>query len=95
MTTTDMVRCRGLVERTRVLMVEILSNADEDDDDEGEKESEEDYNLDEDGSADAGEDSAASAEKEKLHMDVARIYEFTVVGLEKRMGNQLGSQTSL
>ncbi|KAG5965113.1 hypothetical protein E4U58_002960 [Claviceps cyperi] len=42
MMTTDMVRCRGLVERTRILMVEILSNTDEDDDDE-EEESEEDY----------------------------------------------------
>ncbi|KAG6073762.1 hypothetical protein E4U30_007095 [Claviceps sp. LM220 group G6] len=95
MTTTDMVRCRGLVERTRVLMVEILSNADEDDDNEEEEESEEDYNLDEEGSADAGEDSAANADKEKLHMDVARIYEFTVIGLGERMENQLGGESKV
>ncbi|KAG5913686.1 hypothetical protein E4U61_006612 [Claviceps capensis] len=95
LTTTDMVRCMGLVERTRVLMVEIMSNTQEEDNDEEEEESEEDYNLNEEGSADAAGDSAANAEKEKLHMDVARIYEFTIVGLGERMGNQLGGENKV
>ncbi|KAG6022520.1 hypothetical protein E4U19_004985 [Claviceps sp. Clav32 group G5] len=95
MTTTDMVRCMGLVERTRVLMVDIMSNTVEEGDDEEEDESEEDYNLDEEGSADADDKSAANAEKEKLHMDVARIYEFTIVGLGERMGNQLGGENKV
>ncbi|KAG6138101.1 hypothetical protein E4U38_000648 [Claviceps purpurea] len=86
LTTTDMVRCMSLVERTRVLMVVMEDNYEE------EEKSEEDYNLDDEGSADAAGDSAANAEEEKLHMDVARIYEFTIVGLGERMGNQLGGE---
>ncbi|QPG98230.1 hypothetical protein C2857_007395 [Epichloe festucae Fl1] len=87
MTTTDMVRCRSLVEQTRILMVEILSSADVEEEEEGE----------EGDSTDVGEDSAAEElgwdiDEERLHMDAARIYENTVVQLGERLGDPLGNE---
>ncbi|KAG5979072.1 hypothetical protein E4U55_005597 [Claviceps digitariae] len=102
MTTTDMVRCRSLVEQTRVLMVEILSSTDVDDDDE-----EDDYDDDPEAedSTDVGEDSAAEGlrssnftwddEVERLHMDAARIYENTIVQLGERLGDPLGNENKV
>lgn len=94
MTTTDMVRCRSLVEQTRVLMVEILSSADGEDDEE-----EEDVAED---STDLGEESAAEGfgvgdfgwdiDEERLHMDATRIYENTIVQLGERLGDPLGDE---
>lgn len=89
MTTTDMVRCRSLVEQTRVLTVEILSSADL----EEEEEEEED-------STDIGEDSAAEElgwdiDEERLRMDAARIYENTVVQLGERLGDPLGNENKV
>ncbi|KAL7792587.1 hypothetical protein V8C37DRAFT_119765 [Trichoderma ceciliae] len=106
MTTTDMVRCRSLVEQTRVLMVEVMSSgeeeeeaeADDDDDDDGD----DDDGEDDDGEDDDGEDDedgkscdargpAWDIDEDELHLDAARIYEKTIVHLGKRLGDSLGS----
>ncbi|OAQ64010.1 meiotic recombination protein DMC1 [Pochonia chlamydosporia 170] len=94
MSTTDMVRCRSLVEQSRMLMVEILSTGDLDDEDD-----DEDDDMD-------GEESAAEASgnqtptpwdinEERLHLDAARIYENTIVQLGERLGDPLGNENKL
>lgn len=96
MTTTDMVRCRSLVEQTRVLMVEIMSSGDMDEEDD------EDETGAEDGDESSTEGGAGSSgdfnsvrwdiDEERLHMDTARIYENTLVQLGNRLGDRLGSE---
>jgi hypothetical protein len=83
MTTTDMVRCRSSVEQTRVLMIEVLSSAEEVED---ESETEEDTDT-------ATETDLAvwTEDDDRLHMDVARIYEKTIVKLGERLGDVFGS----
>ncbi|RFU74542.1 meiotic recombination dmc1 [Trichoderma arundinaceum] len=89
MTTTDMVRCRSLVEQTRVLMVEVMSS--------GEQEEEDDEDEEEDGDETEGGESydaggpAWDIDEDELHLDAARIYENTIVHLGKRLGDSLGS----
>ncbi|KAF7552363.1 hypothetical protein G7046_g7436 [Stylonectria norvegica] len=92
MSTTDMVRCRSLVEQTRVLVVEVLSSAAGDEDEE-----EEETDIDE---TDSGMDTADSGprvwrveddEEERMHLDAARVYENTIVRLNERLGDSLGS----
>lgn len=96
MTTTDMVRCRSLVEQTRVLMVEILSNDRgdyEDEDDSNDEEDSEDDDDDELGleSTAQGSESLGGAtwdiDEDRLHLDAARIYENTIVQLGNRLGD--------
>ncbi|KAG6008567.1 hypothetical protein E4U54_008688 [Claviceps lovelessii] len=101
MTTTDMVRCRSLVEQTRVLMVEILSSGDMDDEDDDD----DDDDVGAEESTDMGEDSDAQAhssggftwddEEERLHMDAARVYENTIVRLGERLGDPLGNENKV
>ncbi|KAI9150423.1 meiotic recombination protein DMC1 [Paramyrothecium foliicola] len=94
MTTTDMVRCRSLVEQTRVLMVEVLSGTPDDEDEEDETgqddeetESELDNRpIDTDGMRANNWD----IDEERLHLDSARIYEKTIVQLGNRLGDTLG-----
>ncbi|KFG84919.1 meiotic recombination protein DMC1 [Metarhizium anisopliae] len=99
MTTTDMVRCRSLVEQTRVLIVEVLSSGDVDDEDD--EEEEEDTDMDMDGgesAAEAGGNRTPTPwdiEEERLHMDAARIYENTIVQLGERLGDPLGSENKI
>lgn len=90
MTTTDMVRCRSLVEQTRVLMVEILGNDRGDDDDDDEEEDEDDDDELGMGGTD-GESSLGQPtwdiDEDRLHLDAARIYENTIVQLGNRLGD--------
>lgn len=94
MTVTDMVRCRSLVEQTRVLMVEVMSSdrgADEEDDDDDDEEDDDD-GVEEDGAESSGERSMAGGpswdiDEERLHLDAARIYENTIVQLGNRLGD--------
>ena len=84
MTVTDMVRCRSLVEQTRVLMVELMSQGtEEEEEDEDESETDTDNGL---GGAQA---SAWDTDEERLHMDAARVYEQTIVKLGDRLGEPL------
>ncbi|KAK1248846.1 hypothetical protein MKX08_007066 [Trichoderma sp. CBMAI-0020] len=96
MTTTDMVRCRSLVEQTRVLMVEVMSSGEQEE--EEEEDEDEDDETDGDGneteggeSYDAGGASAWDIDEDELHLDAARIYEKTIVQLGRRLGDSLGS----
>lgn len=90
MTVTDMVRCRSLVDQTRVLMVEVLSGGDPED--EEEEEEDDDDDEDEDEHDHGGIDQNAMTwdiDEEKLHLDAARIYENTIVQLGVRLGDSL------
>jgi hypothetical protein len=86
MTVTDMVRCRSLVEQTRVLMVEVLSGSAVEEE-EVEEEETEDETMTE------GESEPRPAtfdiDEDRLHLDAARIYEHTIVQLGGRLGNPL------
>lgn len=81
MTVTDMVRCRSLVEQTRVLMVEVLSG-------DVEEEEEEEEDVDE-SDTDGGEQFGWDIDEDKMHLDAARIYEHTIVQLGNRLGDPL------
>ncbi len=75
MSKTDMVRCKGLVEATRVLIVDVMN-----------KEPEPIEPMDEnDGETDLEEDSGMDVEERKVEMDVARVYEQTIVQLGERL----------
>lgn len=90
MTVTDMVRCRSLVEQTRVLMVEILSG--EVDEEEDDDETDTDYEAGMSNN-DRGQMSVPwDIDEERLHMDSARIYENTIVQLGARMGDPIVSE---
>lgn len=96
MTTTDMVRCRSLVEQTRVLMVEVMSSGEQEEEEEEEEDDDEtdgdDGHETEGGeSYDAGGGSAWDIDEDEMHLDAARIYEKTIVQLGRRLGDSLGS----
>ncbi len=85
MSKTDMVRCKSLVEQTRVLIVDVMSKEPDPDDDDGD---ETEITL-------TGEDTDMDApprvgiweeDDERLHMDVARVYEKTLVALGEALG---------
>ncbi|KAL6874856.1 hypothetical protein J3F83DRAFT_712818 [Trichoderma novae-zelandiae] len=89
MTTTDMVRCRSLVEQTRLLMVEIMSSGEPDDEeDEDDEDGDDDDGKEEDAENDGG--AAWGVDDDETHLDAARVYENTIVQLEKRLGDSLG-----
>jgi hypothetical protein len=94
MTTTDMVRCRSLVEQTRFLMVEIMSGGDVDDEDEDD---ETDMGDDESSTDLSGNQTPTpwDVDEERLQMDAARIYEFTIVQLGERLGDPLGNENQV
>lgn len=96
LTTTDMVRCRSLVELTRNLMVEVLSKAPEDLDlDEGEDETETETETD---ATDTNDSSTRASwmvdtdDDDQLHLDAARIYENTIGRLNDRLGDPLDTR---
>lgn len=94
MTTTDMVRCRSLVEQTRVLMVEVMSSGgeqEEEEDDDDDDDDDEDGDETEGGESYAAGGPAWDIDEDELHLDAARIYENTIVQLGKRLGDSLGS----
>lgn len=87
MTTTDMVRCRSLVEQTRLLMVEIMSSGEPEDEDEDEEEEDDDEDDEDDG---GGAGWGVDDDDDETYLDAARVYEHTIVQLEKRLGDSLG-----
>jgi hypothetical protein len=74
MSKTDMVRCKSIVEATRVLIVEVMS-----------KEIEEEPDVEENGTeTDAMSldlESSWDPDEEKHNMDVARVYDSTIIQL--------------
>jgi hypothetical protein len=95
MSTTDMVRCRSLVEQTRVLMVEVMSSGEqEEEEDEDDDENDGDDGDETEGGESVSYDAGGPAwdiDEDELHLDAARIYEKTIVQLGKRLGDSLGS----
>ncbi|PNY25370.1 Uncharacterized protein TCAP_04688 [Tolypocladium capitatum] len=90
MTVTDMVRCRSLVEQTRVLMVEILSGEVDEEDDSDETDTDHDGGM---SNNNGGQTSAPwDIDEERLHIDSARIYENTIVRLGARLGDAIVSE---
>lgn len=101
MTTTDMVRCRSLVEQTRVLMVEVMSSGDFDDeeDEQAEETEEEDGLGNQTDDTDAGfsdgiglRPATWDIDDDRLHLDAARIYENTIVQLGDRLGDPMAER---
>lgn len=91
MTVTDMVRCRSLVEQTRVLMVEVLSGVPEDEDDDERSEEMVDTATEEPGASANSVSATWDIDDDRLHLDAARIYESTIVQLGERLGDSLGT----
>ncbi|KAK8148587.1 hypothetical protein G3M48_009751 [Beauveria asiatica] len=84
MTTTDMVRCRSLVEQTRVLIVEMISNetsegSDEDSGDGDDEDDDQEIDIDDE---DDGDNELAS-----VRLEAARVYENTIIQLGNRLGD--------
>jgi hypothetical protein len=86
MSKTDMVRCKSLVEATRVSIVDIMS-----------QDPEPDQGIEESDMETEGEDSSAwdSMEDDKYQMDVARVYEQTITQLGELLGNDEGFEARL
>ncbi|KAE9375530.1 hypothetical protein N431DRAFT_543041 [Stipitochalara longipes BDJ] len=75
MSKTDMVRCKGLVEATRVLIVDVMNH-----------QPEVDRNMDEsEVETDLEEDAGLDADEQSFEMDIARVYEQTIVQLGERL----------
>jgi Subunit 11 of the general transcription factor TFIIH len=80
MSKTDMVRCKGLVEATRVLIVDVMNREPE-------------LDEDRDGSGvetDLEEDTSMDADELNFGMDAARVYEQTIVQLGERLDGNGG-----
>lgn len=96
MSRTDMVRCKSLVEQTRVLVVDIMNK-------EPEYEERDGMDQEDDGAETGNEtetettatgnftDSNWDDDDDALHMDVARVYENTIV----QLGEVLGESVSI
>ncbi|KAG8168351.1 hypothetical protein KVR01_001100 [Diaporthe batatas] len=101
-TKTDMVRCKSIVEQTRVVIVDVMSKqpgedvrddgdeSEADDDDDTEKEITEAETTDAEGDYSAAEstgfvDPNWEDPDDELYMDVARVYERTLVQLGEVM----------
>jgi hypothetical protein len=75
-----MVRCKGLVETARVLIVDVMN-----------KEPELDENIEESGGEiDPEEDAEMDADEQKFEMDVAGLYEQTFMQLGEQLDGNGG-----
>jgi hypothetical protein len=83
MSGTDMVRCRSLVEATRVLVVGVMSTGAEIDKDEDES------GMDTDAMS-VDRDSTWTADEDVYDMDVARVYESTITQLGRVLDHKAG-----
>lgn len=82
MTATDMVRCKSLVQQTRVLIVDVMSKGEiEEDDTEDESAAESAEPQSEDERGVFGDDD----DDDELHMDTARVYEQTLMKLDEKL----------
>lgn len=91
MTRTEMVRCKSLVEQTRVLIVDIMNKEPEDEDGGGDENDDDDVETaDETETGTNGTGSFTDPNWDEgddtLHMDVARVYENTIVQLGEILG---------
>ncbi|KAF7892203.1 uncharacterized protein EAF01_010283 [Botrytis porri] len=83
MSQTDMVRCRSIVEDTRVMIVDVMSK-------EVEPEPEPESGVEDDGDNGADgmnmeEEDDSEYDNDELAMDIARVYEATIMELGERL----------
>jgi hypothetical protein len=92
MSKTDMVRCRSLVELTRVVIVDVMGRGAEEMDTEEDTTAESDAPAQSESDAEGGRWGlgAFDEDDETLHMDVARVYENTLVQLGEVLGHGQG-----
>ncbi|KAF6835011.1 meiotic recombination protein DMC1 [Colletotrichum musicola] len=90
MTTTDMVRCRSSVEQTRVAIIEALSEKLDDDNMAGQEETDTEGATDNEANDDDPFGSGWNEDDDMFYMDVARIYEHTIIQLGERLGDVFG-----
>lgn len=89
MTTTEMIRCRSLVDQCRVLMVEVMrdpAEEDEEDEDEG-RDTDTDTDMDMETPAIKGWGSVEDDDEMMMQLDAARVFERTIVQLNERLGD--------
>lgn len=89
MTTTEMIRCRSLVDQCRVLMVEVMrdpAEEDEEDEDEG-GDTDTDTDMDMETPAIKGWGSVEDDDEMMMQLDAARVFERTIVQLNERLGD--------
>jgi hypothetical protein len=102
---TDMVRCRSLIERTRVTVVDVMGGAEEDYDDQPSEEelvemdAQGEVDVDMDGEAKGGVEKEErpwngledddDEDEDRLEMDVARVYEKSLMKLGELLGDEL------
>jgi DNA-directed RNA polymerase specialized sigma24 family protein len=85
MTTTEMIRCRSLVDQCRVLMVEVMRDPAEEDEEDEEAETDTDTDAEEPGIKGWG--SVEDDDEMMLQLDAARVFEKTIVQLNERLGD--------
>lgn len=92
MTTTDMVRCRSSVEQTRVAIIEALDQK-RDDNKVGGEETDTERATDNETNDDDPFGSTWDEDDDSFYMDVARVYEHTIIQLGERLGDVFGVST--
>ncbi|KAG9502296.1 hypothetical protein J7337_005123 [Fusarium musae] len=85
MTTTEMIRCRSLVDQCRVLMVEVMRDPAEEDEEEEEAETDTETEAEEPGIKGWG--GVEDDDEMMLQLDAARVFEKTIVQLNERLGD--------
>jgi hypothetical protein len=91
MTRTDMVRCKSLVEGMRVLVVDVMSKeGSADNPDPVDTDTNEQTGTDTDMDAAYGDNESAWGDERSHDMDVARVFERTIVQLGESLGNSTG-----
>lgn len=85
MTTTEMIRCRSLVDQCRVLMVEVMRDPAEEDEEDEEAETDTDTDAEEPGIKGWG--GVEDDDEMMLQLDAARVFEKTIVQLNERLGD--------
>ncbi|KAK0615294.1 hypothetical protein B0T17DRAFT_465986, partial [Bombardia bombarda] len=94
MSRTDMVRCKSIVEQTRVTIVEVMTKEPEQEEDmEDDMDADEPLTADEtepesgpEGLADRSRNNWGEDDDDDFYMDVARVYEHTLVKLGETLG---------
>jgi hypothetical protein len=84
MSITEMVRLKSLIERTRVVVVDVMGRGEILEMREGEKD------IDGDGEGDEDEDREDQEGVGRWEMEVARVYDLTIVELGELLGNSGG-----
>lgn len=88
MSRTDMVRCKSTVLHSRILIVDVMSKKPEEEDrvEDAEQTGDEAESSGPDGPAKPGFSLWDDGEEDDLYMDVARVYENTLVKLGETLG---------